>query len=120
MSFITTEVKVAGVEVVERDFPAKLRLTSAFAIAAIAVFNLLDILTTHALLARGAIESNPLAALLLPGGKVELFKVVILGALGWRVMKRKPTVAFAAGLWFVAGFYFLTIVSNVLILSRVG
>jgi len=104
----------------ELDTDTKLRFASMVALAAIAVFNLLDIITTHALLARGAMESNPLAAMLLPGGKVEVVKVLVLAGLGWRVMKRRPSVAFTVGLSFVAGFYFLTIVSNGLILSRLG
>ena len=104
----------------ELDTTTKLKYASAFAIAAIAVFNLLDVITTHALLAHGAIESNPLAAMLLPGGKVELIKAMVLAGLGWRVMKGRTSVAFTMGLWFAAGFYFLTIVSNGLILSRLG
>ena len=83
----------------------RLRVAAAVAIAAVAVLNLFDILTTRAVLAHGAIESNPLAKFLLPGGKVEAVKVLILIGLGWRVAKRPPSIAFAAGLWFAAGFF---------------
>ena len=100
--------------------PSTLRTSSAIALAAIAVFNLLDVITTRAMLARGAIESNPLAALLLPGGFAEMIKVGVVVGLAVCVMRRRPTLGFAAAMWFGAGFYFLTVVSNLLILNRVS
>jgi uncharacterized protein DUF5658 len=99
---------------------AHLRASAAVAVAAIAVLNLADILTTNAVLHHtGAMESNPLASALLSGGRVGLIKAIVLLGLIIRIPKRVPTVAFSAVLWFVAGFYFLTVVSNLLVLSRV-
>jgi hypothetical protein len=93
----------------------------AVAVAAIAVLNLADVLTTRAVLAHtGAVEGNPLAAALLTGGRVEYIKAAVLAGLILRVPRRRPTVAFHAILWFVAGFYFLTVVSNLLALQRVS
>jgi hypothetical protein len=93
----------------------------AVAVAAIAVLNLADILTTSAVLAHtGATESNPLASALLAGGRVGLIKAGVLFALILRIPRRRPTVAFHAVLWFVAGFYFLTVISNLLVLQRVS
>jgi len=101
---------------------AENRLTASMcvAVAVIAVFNLADIVTTRAVLARGAIESNPLASFLLTGHRVELVKVMVLLALIYRVPRRTPTIAFHALLWFVAGFYALTVLSNLLVLQRIG
>ncbi len=98
---------------------AHLRASAAVAVAAIALLNLADILTTNAVLHHtGALESNPLASALLSGGRVGLVKAIVLLGLILRVPKRLPTVAFSAVLWFVAVFYFLTVVSNLLVLQR--
>jgi len=93
----------------------------AVGVAAIALLNLADILTTRAVLAHsGATESNPLAASLLTGGRVGLLKAGVLLALILRIRRQRPTVAFQAVLWFVAGFYFLTVVNNLVVLQRVS
>jgi uncharacterized protein DUF5658 len=98
-----------------------LRASTAVAVAVIALLNLADILTTHAVLAHtGAVESNPLASALLSGGRVGLIKGIVLLGLIIRIPRRVPTVAFNAVMWFVAGFYFLTVVSNLLVLQRVS
>jgi len=98
----------------------RLMASTAIALAAIAVLNLLDIVTTNAVLSRtGAVESNPLAGALLAGGKVGLIKAAALFVLIVRLPRRRPTVTYHAVLWFVAGFYFLTVVSNLLVLRRI-
>jgi hypothetical protein len=110
-------------QVAERgdDRAERLRASTAVAVAVIALLNLADIVTTHAVLAHtGAVESNPLAKALLSGGRVGLIKGIVLLGLIIRVPKRLPTVAFNAVLWFVAGFYFLTVVSNLLVLRQVA
>ena len=94
--------------------------STAVALAAIAVLNLLDIWTTNVVLAHtGAVESNPLAGALLAGGRVGLIKAAALLVLIVRLPRRPPTVAYHAVLWFVAGFYFLTVISNLLVLRKV-
>jgi hypothetical protein len=115
------------VDITDADGPTAQRrayhlmASTAFAVAMIAVLNLADIVTTTAVLAHtGATESNPLASALLAGGRVGLIKAGVLLALILRVPRRAPTVAFHAVLWFVAGFYFLTVVSNLLVLHRVA
>ena len=90
------------------------------ALAAIAVLNLADILTTRAVVGHGAIESNPLSAILLTNGRVELVKAIVLAGLIYRVPRRRATVALHAVLWFVAGFYALTVMSNLLVLQRLS
>jgi hypothetical protein len=103
------------------DRARRLRASTAVAVAVIALLNLADILTTNAVLRHtGAVESNPLASALLSGGRVGLIKAIVLAGLIVRVPRRVPTVAFNALLWFVAGFYFLTVVSNLLVLHRVS
>jgi hypothetical protein len=100
---------------------SRLTVSTACAVAAIAVFNLCDVITTRlALQHQGATESNPLAAFLLANGSVGLLKAGILGLLVYRVYRRRPTVAFHAVLWFVAGFYALTVLSNLLALQRLS
>jgi hypothetical protein len=98
-----------------------LRASAAVAVATIAVLNLADILTTNAVLHHtGAVEANPLASALLSGGRVGLVKAIVLLGLILRIPKRVPTVAFSAVLWFVAGFYFLTVFSNLLVLQKLS
>jgi hypothetical protein len=104
----------------DTDHQASLRRASAVALAALALLQLADILTTRAMIARGAIESNPLAAVLLPSGHVEMVKAALVVVLAYRVHIRRPTVAFTAALWFGAGIYCLTVISNLLILNRLG
>jgi hypothetical protein len=107
---------------VSLDRPSsRLSVSTAVAVAAIAVLNLLDLLTTRMLLGyQGAIEGNPLAALLLTNGVVGVCKALVIGALVFRVSRRRPTIAFHALLWFVAGFYALTVLSNLLALQRLS
>lgn len=100
---------------------SRLTTSMAVAVAAIALLNLADLITTIVILRHpGAIESNPLSALLLANGWVGLIKGGMIVALVYRVPRARPTVAFLAVLWFVAGFYFLTVVSNLLALQRLG
>ena len=113
-------IALPEVAVSEADHGTRLRVATSVAVAAVAIFNLLDVITTRTMLARGAIESNPLASLLLVGGRVEVIKILLVVGLAWRVLRRPPSVAFAAAVWFVAGFYFLTVVSNLLIISRLS
>jgi hypothetical protein len=115
-------VLLRGYEVDDEDRRTRhLRASTAVAVAVIALLNLADILTTNAVLRHtGAVESNPLASALLTGGRVGLIKAIVLVGLILRVPRRVPTVAFNAVLWFVAGFYFLTVVSNLLVLQKVA
>ena len=104
-----------------RERTRRLIGSTAVALAVIAVLNLADIVTTNAVLSHtGAIESNPLASALLAGGRVGLVKAAALLILILRLPRRRPTVAYHAILWFVAGFYFLTVLSNLLVLRRVA
>ena len=113
------EISIVDGEAPVRRIPP-LMASICVAIAAIAVLNLADIVTTRVVLAHSnATESNPLASALLAGGRVGLIKAGVLLALILRVPRRRPTVALHAVLWFVAGFYFLTVVSNLLVLQKV-
>ncbi len=100
--------------------PNSLRLASAIAIAVIGVLNLLDLVTTRIMLAHGALESNPLSSFLLPSGSVAVVKAGIIVGLVFCVLRRRPSLQFTVATWFLAGFYFLTIVSNLLIIQRLG
>lgn len=97
---------------------ASLRRVSLAGLGLIALLNCGDVVTTRVLLARGAVESNPLAGLLLGGYRVEVLKFGLLVLLAMRFRRTEPSVGRVAASWFVAGFYFLTIVSNLLILRR--
>ena len=91
------------------------------AVAAIAVLNLADLVSTRVLLGHpGAIEGNPLARLLLSSGRLEIVKAATLLVLIFRVPRRRPSVAFHAVLWFVAGVYALTVISNLLVWRQYG
>lgn len=82
----------------------------------IAVLNGADVLTTKALLARSAVEANPLAGLLLAKGSllfVKLGLVLLLAAIALRV---PPKVGVLVLTWSVLGLYTAAVLSNVLIL----
>src|SRR5579862_877538 len=99
-----TQVVVESTPVDAAAFHAqRLRIAAAVAIAAVAVLNLADVVTTRMLLARGAIESNPLSSILLSGGRVELLKAGLVAALALRLLRRPATIAFAAAMWFAVG-----------------
>ena len=117
---VPADVSVSDVDAAEHR-AHRLLGSMAVAVAAIALLNLADILTTRAVLHHtGATESNPLASALLTGGRVGLIKAGVLLALILRLPRRRPTVTFHAVLWFVAGFYFLTVISNLLVLRQVS
>lgn len=91
------------------------------AVAAIAILNLADLITTHAALAlSGGMESNPLSALLISTGMVGVIKAAVIVALIIRIPRQRPTVGLHAILWFVAGFYGLTVLSNLLVIQRLS
>jgi len=84
------------------------------ALVALVVLNAADLVTTRLALARGGIEANPLAKIMLTGYRVEIVKALALLALAWRVMTRNPTLWVALAAWAVTGVYAMTVVSNVL------
>lgn len=84
------------------------------ALVALVALNTADLVTTRLALARGGIEANPLAKVMLSGYRVEIVKAVALLALAWRVMTRTPTLWVALAAWAVTGVYAMTVVSNIL------
>jgi hypothetical protein len=90
------------------------RRTIVIPVALLAVLNLADVVLTRLALAAGAVEVNPLARILLAGGRVELLKVAVLCALALRAARRRPTLAFAVACWTVTGAYAMVVASNLL------
>ena len=103
----------------------RLRRSAVVAVAALAVLNLTDVLsTTIALSLSGQdgirlVEGNPLARLLIPNGRVEVVKVVVIVALVLNTVRKPVTVGIHAALWGVVGIYTATIVNNLAAIATI-
>jgi hypothetical protein len=97
----------------------RLRLITLLGVGALIVLNGADVVTTHLLLARGAQEANPLSSLLLASSSLLWVKLVILGALGVMVIRRRPRFGVMAGVFITLGMYATAVLSNLLILRLV-
>ena len=102
------------------DRPASryLRRSAVAAVAVLAILNLTDVVSTTVALSLSArngirlVEGNPLARLLIPEGRVEILKLVVIAALALNTVRRPVTVGIHAALWAVVGIYAATIVNN--------
>lgn len=97
----------------------KLRL-HLVALVLIGLLQVGDIITTRLLVSRygPAAELNPLRSWLLTGHNMEIGKFVLVGLLLYILRRKAQTPALLAMTWFGAGFYFLTVTSNALLLTR--
>ena len=86
------------------------------ALAAIALLNIADIVTTHLLLSRKAVESNPFASGLLGYGELTWVKLAMVGLALLLGLRLRPRVGVLVLAWFVAGIYGAAVLSNALIL----
>jgi len=88
--------------------------------------NLTDVVSTTVALSlsgrRGVrlVEGNPLARLLIPDGRVEVVKVVVITALVLNTVRKPVTVGIHAALWTVVGVYGATIVNNLAAIVSIG
>lgn len=90
------------------------------AIGLLAVLNAADIVLTRMILAHTGVraEANPVARLLLVDFRVEMAKVLILVALGVRVVRsRASNLNVLCLAWGVVGFYVMTVAVNAMILA---
>jgi hypothetical protein len=74
-------------------------LTRAWLTVALLTFNIVDVVSTRAVLGRGGTELNPIASKLMAGDHLlvaKLFMCVLLGLLSLRVQRRWVTPALAA------------------------
>jgi hypothetical protein len=74
-------------------------LTRAWLTVALLLFNVIDVISTRAVLSRGGIEMNPIASRLMAGDRLLVVKLVmcaVLGFLSLRVPRRWVTPALAA------------------------
>jgi len=110
----------------EGALAGRLRRSGVFAVAALAVLNIIDVIsTTIALSLSGRdgirlVEGNPLARLLIPNGRVEVIKVVVITALVLNTVRKPVTVGIHAALWVVVGIYAATIVNNLAAIATIG
>lgn len=95
------------------------RRTAVTAVAALAVLNLVDVVLTRLALGRGAVEANPLARVLLSGGRVELLKLALICVLWARAERRRPTLQFTVACWAAAGAYAMVVLSNLFVVWTV-
>lgn len=102
-------MRVAELQVWEE--PRELWLRSMLVVA-ILVLNVLDVLTTHASLARGGVELNPVSSWLIHNGilahaKIGIAAFIAVAAVGASTRRRVSTL-----LMMVAGFYFVVVGGN--------
>jgi hypothetical protein len=89
------------------------------ALALLVVLSGADVATTHLLLARGAVEANPLAGLLIAKSALLWAKLGIIAVLGVFVLQGRPRIGVMAGAWLVCGLYAAAVLSNILILRMI-
>lgn len=88
---------------------------------ALIALNVADLVTTRIVVAHiPNAESNPLAAILLPGFRVDVIKFYVLFILVIVAHHTRPTVSWLCALWAAVGFYFLTVTTNLLVLRAVA
>ena len=98
---------------------ARLRLITLIGIGGLIVLNGADVVTTHLLLAHGAVEANPLSSILLASASLLWVKLAILGALGVMVIRHRPRFGVMAVVFVTLGMYATAVLSNLLILNIV-
>jgi len=109
----------------ERVSSGRLQRSAVVAVVALAVLNIIDVASTTIALSlaghNGArlVEGNPLARLLIPNGRVEIVKVVVIAALVLNTVRRPVTVGIHAALWAVVGIYIATIVNNLAAIATI-
>lgn len=100
-----------------------IRQGTVVGIALLALLNVADTVTTHLLLshaAKGAVEANPLARVLIADGNLVYVKLLIVGVLGFAAFRDRPKLGFLIGVWLVVGFYAASVLSNLLLLHAVS
>ena len=109
----------------ERTPSGRLHRSAVVAVVALAVLNIIDVVSTTIALSLAGhnglrlVEGNPLARLLIPNGRVEVVKVVVIAALVLNTVRKPVTVAIHAALWVVVGIYIATIVNNLAAIATV-
>jgi hypothetical protein len=99
---------------------AQVSRTTIAAAALLAVLNVADVITTRMVLSYPhAIEQNPVARALLGNFKIDVFKVAVCAFLAFKTLRSpaNATVKWACSLWFVNGYYVMTILNNILTLA---
>lgn len=90
------------------------------ALGLLVVLNALDILSTEAFLRAGVEEGNPLAVAAVEGGWMIYVKAALLIGLGYRFVRRPPTLGSTCVVWCVVGIYCTVVYVNLLVLRTVG
>jgi hypothetical protein len=95
-----------------------LRRPLIVAALAIGVFQLVDVFTTHRLLAHGFKELNPLAGILIAAGWLLAVKALLAAGFIGRSTRVRPTVGLLCATCVVAGCYFAIALGNAMALAR--
>lgn len=88
------------------------RVLSIVAAACLAVLNLLDVMTTHAVSSRGGIEANPVAGWLLERGLLEPAKAFLVGAIALLAARARRPERVARSLWLAVAIYAMVVANN--------
>lgn len=82
------------------------------AIVVLAALNIADVVLTELLLARGAIELNPVAQPFLETHSMLALKLLVVAVLALDFVYRRPRVTSLCLLWLVTGFYLCVVIMN--------
>jgi hypothetical protein len=91
-------------------------MVTLLAVAALAVLNGADVVTTHMLLVHRGVEANPLSSVLLASASLLWVKLAILFVLGAKVLNSRPRLGVMGATCFAAGIYATAVLSNLLVL----
>lgn len=90
----------------------ELQRAAVAALVLLLVLNVADIVLTQVLLARGGVEMNPVAEVLLASNLAVVAKLGIVAALAVRFVRHGPKVITLCALWLVVGVYAFVVVLN--------
>jgi len=97
----------------------RIRQMTVAGIIVLAVLNGADAVMTRVLLnhtAKGVVEVNPLAGVLVADGTLLYVKLAIVATLGVAALWDRPRLGFLIGVWLVVGLYSAAVLSNTLLL----
>lgn len=103
-----------------RRWSRRLTRAAVIAVACLVVLNVGDLLTTRFALhlterrTHALVEANPLARALLPGGRIEAVKLLLIALLAWNTARRPATLKIVCAAWATVGIYAMVIANNLL------
>ena len=92
-------------------------------VVGLVILNVIDVSTTRLALYLASyhghivVEANPLARVLLRGGRIEALKLVVIALLAWNTFRRPRSVKVVCAIWTTVGIYLMAIANNLLAIA---